>query len=308
MRLQSSPTAVYDLDNFDGKILRSYLKKKSPYNTYVIKGLPPGPIGNPGLASLKAALYPTQPASPQEIKTLKSWSNKDLWDSFVSTEKYASFSVVINDQLPAFNFKIVGSFSKNNSPMEDFIAQYIEVINPSKKEQQRLNAKNKFDNDGYGWGADFDLEIAALVQFVDLNFDGYLDLRLLNNTGATGNNWYASYIYDPASGKFKFQSELSKLSGIRIDGDNKQIVTYSRIGYCEEAMEYYKVVKDKLVLVKAEWTEIDRTRDKEMKDGGFGCFKYTGIPHNKKIKTIKEEPLYGSLDKRARGPLGNPLN
>jgi UPF0755 protein len=58
MRLQSDPTAIYDLDNFEGKILRSHLKRKSPYNTYVIRGLPPGPIANPGLASLKAALYP----------------------------------------------------------------------------------------------------------------------------------------------------------------------------------------------------------------------------------------------------------
>jgi len=60
MRLQSSPTAVYDLDNFDGKILYSHLKRKSPYNTYVIKGLPPGPIANPGLGSLKAALFPAK--------------------------------------------------------------------------------------------------------------------------------------------------------------------------------------------------------------------------------------------------------
>jgi len=59
MRIQSDPTAVYDLDNFEGKILRSHLKRKSPYNTYVRKGLPPGPIANPGLTSLKAVLYPT---------------------------------------------------------------------------------------------------------------------------------------------------------------------------------------------------------------------------------------------------------
>jgi len=59
MRLQSDPTAVYDLDNFEGKIVRSHLKRKSPYNTYVRKGLPPGPIANPGLTSLKAVLYPT---------------------------------------------------------------------------------------------------------------------------------------------------------------------------------------------------------------------------------------------------------
>jgi UPF0755 protein len=58
MRLQSDPTAIYDMDNFKGKIVRSYLRRKSPYNTYVIKSLPPGPIANPGVASLRAVLYP----------------------------------------------------------------------------------------------------------------------------------------------------------------------------------------------------------------------------------------------------------
>jgi UPF0755 protein len=58
MRLQSDPTAVYDLENFSGAVRRSHLKRNSPYNTYVIYGLPPGPITNPGIDSLKAALNP----------------------------------------------------------------------------------------------------------------------------------------------------------------------------------------------------------------------------------------------------------
>lgn len=58
MPLQSDPTAVYDLDNFDGKVLRSHLKRISPYNTYLISGLPPGPIANPGIDSLQATLNP----------------------------------------------------------------------------------------------------------------------------------------------------------------------------------------------------------------------------------------------------------
>jgi UPF0755 protein len=58
MRLQSDPTAVYDLLNFTGDVRRSHLKRNSPYNTYIIDGLPPGPIANPGLDSLTAALYP----------------------------------------------------------------------------------------------------------------------------------------------------------------------------------------------------------------------------------------------------------
>jgi UPF0755 protein len=58
MPLQSDPTAVYDLRNFNGKVLRSHYRRESPYNTYLIRGLPPGPIGNPGLDSFRAVLNP----------------------------------------------------------------------------------------------------------------------------------------------------------------------------------------------------------------------------------------------------------
>jgi len=58
MRLQSDPTAVYDLENFGGVVRRSHLKRNSPYNTYIIYGLPPGPIANPGMDSLLAAIFP----------------------------------------------------------------------------------------------------------------------------------------------------------------------------------------------------------------------------------------------------------
>ena len=58
MKLQSDPTAVYDMPNFKGPIKRKHLLNSSPHNTYHISGLPPGPIANPGLSSLRAALYP----------------------------------------------------------------------------------------------------------------------------------------------------------------------------------------------------------------------------------------------------------
>ncbi len=58
MPLQSDPTVIYGLEEFDGNLRRKHLRLASPYNTYVIGGLPPGPICNPGLASIKAALEP----------------------------------------------------------------------------------------------------------------------------------------------------------------------------------------------------------------------------------------------------------
>jgi UPF0755 protein len=58
MPLQADPTSIYGFKDFTGKITAEDLKRDSPYNTYVIKGLPPGPIASPGLKSILAALYP----------------------------------------------------------------------------------------------------------------------------------------------------------------------------------------------------------------------------------------------------------
>ena len=58
--LQSDPTVIYALESFDGNIRKADLSVNSPYNTYKVRGLPPGPIANPGLAAIHAALYPTQ--------------------------------------------------------------------------------------------------------------------------------------------------------------------------------------------------------------------------------------------------------
>ncbi len=58
MRLQSDPTAVYGLPHHHGPVRRRDLERPSAYNTYRIRGLPPGPIANPGRASLEAALHP----------------------------------------------------------------------------------------------------------------------------------------------------------------------------------------------------------------------------------------------------------
>jgi len=62
MRLETDPTVVYAkilrTGGFDGDITRADLEYKHPYNTYTVKGLPPGPIANAGEAALDAALAP----------------------------------------------------------------------------------------------------------------------------------------------------------------------------------------------------------------------------------------------------------
>ena len=67
MKLQSDPTIIYGLVGGKGTlgrpILKSEIEQHTPYNTYVIEGLPPGPIANPGRAALEAVASPARTSS-----------------------------------------------------------------------------------------------------------------------------------------------------------------------------------------------------------------------------------------------------
>jgi len=58
MPLQSDPTVIYGIENFDGNLTRRHLERQNPYNSYLNRGLPPGPICSPGMDALQAVLEP----------------------------------------------------------------------------------------------------------------------------------------------------------------------------------------------------------------------------------------------------------
>jgi len=61
MRLESDPTTIYGIPDFDGNLRRTHLEDaRNPYNTYKIEGLPPGPIANAGAESLRAVAEPAE--------------------------------------------------------------------------------------------------------------------------------------------------------------------------------------------------------------------------------------------------------
>ncbi|AEH44042.1 aminodeoxychorismate lyase [Thermodesulfatator indicus DSM 15286] len=60
MKLQSDPTVRYAVKRFYSRLRYRDLRYRDPYNTYIYPGLPPGPICNPGKASIKAVLYPAK--------------------------------------------------------------------------------------------------------------------------------------------------------------------------------------------------------------------------------------------------------
>jgi UPF0755 protein len=81
MRLETDPTVIYGIKNFDGNLTRKHLTTPTPYNTYKIRGLPIGPIANPGSASLEAALY------PDDTKYIYFVSRKDSTHQFSTNLK-----------------------------------------------------------------------------------------------------------------------------------------------------------------------------------------------------------------------------
>ena len=75
----------------DPKVYRKDLNFESPYNTYLYKGLPPGPIGNPGLEAIKAALNPLESDYwyyLSDPKTKKTIFSKDLDEHIENRARY----------------------------------------------------------------------------------------------------------------------------------------------------------------------------------------------------------------------------
>jgi UPF0755 protein len=58
MPLQMDPTVIYGSRRFGEELTKKALQTPSPYNTYLNRGLPPGPIANPGASAIKAAAFP----------------------------------------------------------------------------------------------------------------------------------------------------------------------------------------------------------------------------------------------------------
>lgn len=79
MPLQADPTAIYGLKGSNEKITKDDLLRKTPYNTYIKRGLPPGPIASPGLKSIIAAL------NPADVPYLYFVSNNDGTHNFSVT-------------------------------------------------------------------------------------------------------------------------------------------------------------------------------------------------------------------------------
>lgn len=248
------------------------------------------------------------------------WSYDTLCEQLEKTGSTASFKVKVGGKLPEYRFTIAGRFIKEGV----FNPTHIDVADTATNRRiQRIMAGKRF---GKGAWDGYIGERCPAFQFVDLNYDGYLDMRVLNVAGATGLDWYATFLYSPRSGTFVYHPKLSTLPYVTPDPGSKRIISYDRSGYCDECRGHIRILKDgRLLLEKVEWT--DPGRDNL---DNIICYAVTATPRDnagvylpdntpacpldedgirafkRKFKIVRRELMEGSLDARDRGPLGNP--
>lgn len=96
----------------------------------------------------------------------------------------------------------------------------------------------------------------------DVNFDGYNDLKLLASLGATGNEWWLFWLYDPVKGRFESNGKLSSLCSPRVDKQKKTIHTWYNGGGLSYIIEVYLWEGKKLVLILDAGQDFDEKRGK----------------------------------------------
>jgi UPF0755 protein len=109
MKLQSDPTIIYGLVGGKGTlgrpIMKSEITQPTPYNTYLIDGLPPGPIANPGRASLEAAANPAR--------------TRELYFVADGTGGHAFAETYEQHQKNVARFRLIWTDQKDQVPVDD---------------------------------------------------------------------------------------------------------------------------------------------------------------------------------------------
>jgi hypothetical protein len=101
------------------------------------------------------------------------------------------------------------------------------------------------------------------IEFIDLNFDGYLDIKMFNNRAANGvNAGYAAYLFDPLTRQFIHSESFSDIlggTGIELDSEKHEITSSGELGCLGGcwSIDTYKVQGDTLILIRREHQDQD---------------------------------------------------
>lgn len=122
------------------------------------------------------------------------------------------------------------------------------VVDNKKQKIQNISFKGTIAEENYSNLPDIG---GPAFDFLDLNFDDYLDLRFYSSSG--GRNYYCDYwFFNPKTKKFIYSSKLSNIANLEVDTIKNQLYSYYYTGFNEYEYEVYKLIQNKPILMVKE--------------------------------------------------------
>ncbi len=143
MPLQTDPTVIYGIENFDGNLTKQQLTEPGPYNTYLNTGLPPTPICSPGLDAINAAL------NPEETEYLYFVSRGDGTHQFSASYKEHREAVKRYQSKPAEKVEVKAEVKAVEANPQDSQAQTEaeQILERELQKQQQLQQLSPSPNE-----------------------------------------------------------------------------------------------------------------------------------------------------------------
>lgn len=168
-----------------------------------------------------------------------------------------SFVVSVAPNLPKFTFRIIPDVQGNDQfGNAQSIVRDIEVFSgDSTAPMQHLTGCEWIGMEPPPRGEDW-------FRAVDFNFDGYQDIYVLTDWGATGNNQGCIWLYNSATRRFEYSRDFSELGTFTLDRANKTIITWSNGGMAGgvHSADKYKIANNRPVLVYSERQDWDQDK------------------------------------------------
>jgi hypothetical protein len=210
--------------------------------------------------------------------SIESSNNKKKDIRLITWEELSNNPRLVNFHFESYYLYLAGTLSD-----EIYKPSTLQVVIPISNFSQIL------DLSFYGilW---WNKELEPFIKKMDINLDDHDDLMLLDNAGATGNNWYHVWLYDSIRNRFVYNDDYSGISALKVSKDKKWILSYYRMGNDEETLYYYipnRLLKP--ILIRKEYPESDK-----VKNNSF-TWKVTATIINGRWTILRKDTMKNSL-------------
>lgn len=207
---------------------------------------------------ISLSLLLTSAGAAQQQSTVAQRASAATHQSITQDLAYgASFTVSVAPNLPKFTFRVIPDVQGNDEfGNAQSIVRDIEVFSgDSTVLMQHLTGCEWLGMEPPPRGEDW-------FRAADFNFDGFQDIYVLTNWGATGNNQGCIWLYNPATMRFDYSMEFSDLGTFALDPPNKTIITRGNGGMSGgvHSAAKYKVENNRPVLIYSETQEWDQEK------------------------------------------------